>query len=257
MNVRRHAMGVRQDAPNWPDLQEPYRTALHDCVRWVLERFEVSGIIAAGTIIAGHPDPASDLDVYVVHAIEKRKRVQRFFNGVPCEIFINPPSAIRKYFEQEFMVRRPSTAHMLSTGTVVVRRDDVVEALVNEAKAFLAREPEISSETLNALRYVSACHLEDAVDLQTRDSAASAWKYTKALEVMLEYFFCQKGEFYPREKALFARAMELDEELGILATKAITSSALDERQHYTLAVADRTIGARGFFEWDSELEDTE
>ncbi len=70
------------------------------------------GIIVAGTHISGNPDPTSDLDIYVIHAHPQRQRIQKRFKGVPAEIFVNPPAAIRRYFAEE--VRRPSTAHMLA-----------------------------------------------------------------------------------------------------------------------------------------------
>ena len=56
---------------------------------------------------------SSDLDVYVVNDTEYRRRVQRFFNGVPTEIFINPPHTIRDYYRDENADGEPITAHIL------------------------------------------------------------------------------------------------------------------------------------------------
>ena len=78
----------------WPDLPEKYGKALREAVRFILNRFDVSGIVAAGTIIEGNPDLSSDLDVYVIHRKLFRQRIQKFFNDVPAEIFVNPPAAV-------------------------------------------------------------------------------------------------------------------------------------------------------------------
>ncbi len=85
----------------WPELAEPYASALRDAVAFVLDRVDPVGIVACGSVIRGTPSPNSDLDIYVIHAAAWRQRIQRRFGTVPAEIFINPPSAIRGYFESE------------------------------------------------------------------------------------------------------------------------------------------------------------
>jgi predicted nucleotidyltransferase len=50
----------------WPDLPERFDMALRELVSFVLARFNVAGIVAAGSIVRGTPDPTSDLDIYVV-----------------------------------------------------------------------------------------------------------------------------------------------------------------------------------------------
>src|SRR5690554_91324 len=112
------------DSLQWPDLDKPYNQALREAVAFILGRFEVWGIIASGSIVDGRGDPGSDLEIYVVHAQPLRQRVQRWFNGVRAEIFVNPPAAIRRYFEEER--DRPSTAAMLATGKIVLDRHPVV-----------------------------------------------------------------------------------------------------------------------------------
>ncbi len=118
----------------WPDLAEPYASALRDAVAFVLDRVDPVGIVACGSVIRGTPSPNSDLDIYVVHEADWRQRIQRRFGGVPAEIFINPPTAIRGYFETERRAGRPITAHMLSTGFVVLDRDPVVQGLVDRGR---------------------------------------------------------------------------------------------------------------------------
>ena len=126
----------------WPELPERTDVALRDAVSYILDRFDVHGIVAAGTHISGQPDPSSDLDIYVVHVHPQRQRIQKRFNGLATEIFVNPPVVIRRYFEQE--IRQPLTAHMLATGFVVLDNAAIVEELREEAIEWLNRPLELA-----------------------------------------------------------------------------------------------------------------
>lgn len=92
---------------HWPKLSDKYTVALHSAVEFILENYTVSGIIVSGTIILGNPDPSSDLDIYVINAQPFRQRLQKFFHGVPAEIFVNPPQSVERYLEKEQAARRP------------------------------------------------------------------------------------------------------------------------------------------------------
>lgn len=113
----------------WPVLEEPYGGALHEAVRYIFEHWQPKGIIASGTIVRGNPSPSSDLDLFVLHRAPERQRVQRFFAGVPAEVFVNPPERVERYFEGERREGRLITTHMLATGFVVYDADPVVEDL--------------------------------------------------------------------------------------------------------------------------------
>jgi hypothetical protein len=62
-------------ACNFPKLPHKYDRALREAVSFVLERFKPIGIIAAGTIVRGTPDAASDLDIWVIHLAPVRQRL--------------------------------------------------------------------------------------------------------------------------------------------------------------------------------------
>lgn len=83
---------------------------------FIFSRFAPLGIIASGTIIRGTPDPSSDLDICVIHQPMFRQRLQRFFNDVSTEIFVNPVAAIERCFDQERAAQRPCLAHMSRRG---------------------------------------------------------------------------------------------------------------------------------------------
>ena len=130
-----------------PPLAEPYKTALEEAVAFVLERFDPIGVVASGTIVRGDPSPSSDLDVFVLHRQPWRQRLQRFFNGVPAELFVNPPERVERYFEEEVADGRPVTAHMLATGVVVFAIDPIVEQLRARAADVLAAPPTRTSRS--------------------------------------------------------------------------------------------------------------
>ncbi len=91
----------------FPKLPAPYDIALHDAVSFVLGSFKAVGIIASGTIVRGVPDATSDIDLWVIHLEPYRQRIQKFFNSVPVEIFVNPPWIIHTYFAQDQSNARP------------------------------------------------------------------------------------------------------------------------------------------------------
>jgi predicted nucleotidyltransferase len=134
-----------------------------EAVQFILKRFDVLGIVAAGTIVRGSPAATSDLDIYVIQRPPFRQRVQKFFNGIPTEIFVNPPAMIEKYFIEERAARRPLTAHMLATGFVVLELDPVIGQLRQRAAEVLADSPADNPENFTMARYLAAALYEDAL----------------------------------------------------------------------------------------------
>lgn len=245
------------DRCRWPDLDAPYAAALREAVAFILDRFgeAVLGIVASGTIIRGNPGPSSDLDVYVIQANPQRQRIQRWFHGVPAEIFVNPPQAIEGYFAEEQRAARPLTAHMLSTGFVVLDRDPVVEALRVRARELLAAPPALSPDQLRWERYGAALLFEDGLDVVDSDPATAAMILGDAVRRMLRYRFRQEGRFYPRDKDLLAATEALDPPLGRLAREFYTSTNFAWQLTLAEDIAAKTLGVMGFFAWESALED--
>ena len=64
---------VAADEPRFPELPEPFASALRDLVDWVEARFDVIGLLASGTIVRGTPDPSSDFDIYGPPASQSAK----------------------------------------------------------------------------------------------------------------------------------------------------------------------------------------
>ncbi len=237
----------------WPELAEPYATALREAVALILDRYAVWGVIAAGTPLTGTPDRASDLDIYVIHAQPQRQRVQRWCNGVPVEIFVNPPQSIRRYFADER--DRPSTAHMLARGVVIVERHPVVAELRAEARTWLATPPNFTPEQLTMRRYFAADAYENAQDIQDRDPANALLILHDAVRSMLDYAFLAANRPLPRVKNKLAALAELNPSLGQAARDYYLATGPAESFALAAAIAVQTIHTSGFFEWESPLEE--
>ncbi len=235
---------------SWPPLPEPFAGALREAVSFIRDRFQPIGIIAAGSIVRGTPDPSSDLDLYVIHEQPFRQRLQKFFQGVPAEIFVNPPPMIRRYLAEEREEGRPVTAHMLATGWVVLSRSPVVQELRAEAAEQLENPAPAPGIRLVSERYMAACLYEDALDVAGRDPSTTLMLLDEAVVAMLHFYFRKQGRFLPRIKELLSQLMALDPELGEVARCFFVAPG-QERPALAEKIADRTINVHGFFEWES------
>ncbi len=241
----------RIDQCKFPTLPEPYAQALYEAVEFIVSRVNPVGIIAAGTILRGNPDPASDLDLYVIHNEPYRQRIQKFFNGVAAEIFINPPEQVRRYLMEEPAEYTPVTAHMLATGFLVLELDPVVAELRQLALQSLAEPPKLSPEKLVFMRYMAANWLEDAADLARGDEATANLFLSQAVLEIIRYNFIASGKYLPRNKELISATESFNPELGALLRQFFLISDCAIRLGLAYQIADRTIQLHGFFEWES------
>lgn len=234
----------------WPKLSEKYDLALRSAVEFVLETYDPVGIVASGTIIRGTPDQSSDLDIYVIHKELFRQRLQKFFNGIPAEIFINPPVAIEGYFKEEQQARRPLTAHLLATGFVILDHDPAIETLQKKASSLLL-EPPPAPKDLIYQKYLIALLYEDAVDVVGKDPDTAHMIVNCAVVEMLNFCFIRWGKFIPRQKSLLNELRKVDVNIAELAHNFYRTAALQEKMEIAGQMADKIVGERGFFEWEA------
>jgi hypothetical protein len=243
------------DQCEWPALQAPYDNALRQAVAFILDHVsDVIAIVACGSILRGSPSASSDLDIYVLREKLERQRLQRWFNGVPAEIFINPPGQVQKYIDQERQDGRPITAHMLATGHVVLALADTLSELQALAKDALSAHPDPSAERLVTARYMAAIRFEDATDIWETRPEAARMILNIAIYDMLRYRFLEARQFLPRDKDLFVVLETLDPHLSDLAQRYFSESSPDRVIDIAHQIADHTIKTFGFFEWESAPE---
>ena len=244
----------RADGVKWPRLAQPYAAALKSAATRILEITDPFGILVAGSVVIGKGDPASDLDLYVLHRAPWRQRLQLRFDGVPCEIFINPPEAVEGYLRTEAGERRPITAHMLATGFVMFDPEGAMAGWKQRGQEMLAQVPEMSAAARTQMRYFAACSLEDAFDRFEEDPATAVMYLGDAVERMLGYALARAGKWMPRRKELLDVVSGIDPELGDLARAFFLAGTPAIRLELAGRMADRTIEARGFFEWEAERD---
>ena len=236
---------------SWPSLPEPFATALRHAVDFIFRELEPVGVVATGTIVRGNAQRSSDLDLYVIHLAAHRRRIQRFFDGVPAEIFINPPSAVRAYLADEDRGGRRITAHMVATGVVIFNADPVVDALRLEAAEWLAKETHLAELERVSTRYAIASRFEDALDVLDGDDTTASMLLAESVLAMLEYSCKAERGQLPRRKDLLAQVRMDHPDVATRAAAFFRASTGSERARLAGEIADLTIGARGFFEWDS------
>lgn len=236
---------------SYPALDEPYATALRDAVAYIAKRFPtVTAIAACGTIVRGTPDPSSDLDLYVIHAEPWFQRVQRRFQGVPAEIFVNPEFQVYRYLASQSDDGRPITAHMLATGFPVFDPDGVLLRLRSEAERVLDAGPPPPHDRVRP-KYLIASVYEDATDVAGSDPRTARLLAHRAVRESLEQAFRRAGRFIPRPKEILSRLAELDPDLHRLAVAFIDEPDHQRAVEAAGLILDRVVGVRGLFEWES------
>jgi predicted nucleotidyltransferase len=236
---------------NWPQIPSPYAEALRAAVGLIFERFEPQAIVAAGSVMRGAGDRTSDLDIFVVHDAPYKQRLQRWFEGVPAEIFVNPLPAIREYFAAENQSGRLITAHILATGFPVFDTQ-VLDSLKAEASDWLAKRSTLTPAQDVSTRYTAATLFEDAEDIAERDPTLAGALLGEAVLTTLRYYLRARNGVIPRTKDLFVEVERADAEVARLARRCFEAIQIGDRAREARALADLCLGAHGFFEWESE-----
>jgi hypothetical protein len=139
---------------------------------------------------------------------------------------------------------------MLVTGFVILEQDPILTELRQKAKSLLAQPPE-APQDLTFQRYLTACLYEDAEDVVEKDPETAEMILNRAVMEMVTFCFIQAGKFIPRQKSLLDELAELDVNLAELARSYYQTASPEKKMEIAGMLADRTIGARGFFEWET------
>jgi len=233
----------------------PVDRAIADVAAYVQATWAPLGVVVAGSIVRGEADPASDLDVFVVHDQPWRLREQRRFAGVPVELFVNPPAQVRRYFAREHADGRPCTAHMFATGEVLVAHP-VIDELIAEARDWLARTIATTTEQLTQQRYQAVDLIDDARDTLGRDPAAASLMLAAAVGRIVEHAFWRAGAPQPRRKQAVAALAALDPIAAALVRRWSASTGA-EALAVVEELARHVLGVDTFFEWTSARDPVE
>ena len=236
-------------------MNEYYATALDQAISWIEANFQAIGIVVSGSIMRGNSNANSDFDIFVIHEGNFRQRIQKTFNGVPCEIFVNNPARIYSYFDNELIANRPVSANMLLTGKVVKGNDhQAIRDLLDKAKEFAGKCPGRTELQNLATRYEIATLYEDATDLLKTDEITAAWFLDKVVLRCIDFAFLMNGKPLPRPKERINQLQSILPEPGVLVKKYY--EAIDTPGKYEIAgqIVEILVGKTGFFEWSTEPE---
>jgi hypothetical protein len=236
-------------------LSERHAIALDQAVEFLTARFAPTAIVASGSVVRGTGHDTSDLDIVAIHEATWRQRVQRAFNGVACEMFVNPAFHIPRQMEKDARAGRPVMAHMLATGIIVHDPDGIAAALQREAIANLDAGPHVEADALDFRRYGVATQFEDAGDLVDADPDRSRALLIEALVAAVKWWSLANGRWLPRDKEVFDDLDRRDPGLGAAVRAVIREPVVARQVQLANAPIRALIGVTGFYEWESTPEE--
>ena len=208
-----------------PSLPEKHAQALTAALALLAGRDDLVAVLLCGSVVRGEAGPTSDLDLYCVVDRPVRQRRHLVVHGVLVEMFLNPVGQIRRYLREERHQNQPSTAHMLTTGHVLLdRRPGILAALRSEAAGMLAVGPEPLDGVARALRTYRLRDLyEDVVDAVAVRAADAGPVMAQCLVSALELHYALRCRWQPKLKRIAAHLRTWD----TLGAAALAGCAAD------------------------------
>jgi hypothetical protein len=218
----------------------------------LIGRPEVSGIVLAQPS-GGRYDKNSDLDFYVVIDAPWRQRRQFRRDGVPVELFLNPPARI----ERDLKEGESHTIYMLAFGRIRFDRTGEVARLAARARERWEQGPApLSKQAEVFARYGVVAALEDAEDVLERDPAAAMLALHQALAACLRALYARNGRWPAKTKCVPAdlerwqpEAAACVRDAALAPTPAVAYAAVSRLARLALGQDDL-----GFFAWETEPE---
>ncbi len=233
-------------------MNDHYKIALEQALAWIKENHEPVGVIVSGSIIRGNPNANSDFDIYVIHEKNFRQRIQKYFNGVPCEIFLNSPAHIHSYLEAELKNNRPCTAHMLATGVVYLGESNTnILSLIEKAKQYQYKTTELTEQQVIAYKYGIATLFEDATDLLETDEILTEHILNKLIIDIIDFTFRKEQKTLPRIKERLNELAVINPVLAGLITNYYTNTIAKQKYIIAKQIMELLDIPQGFFEWTS------
>ncbi|MCU0328240.1 MAG: hypothetical protein MUE53_04550 [Chitinophagales bacterium] len=239
-------------------MNSDHKIALELGLNWIKQNFNYKAIFVSGSIIRGNPNKNSDFDVYVVNTDNFRQRIQKYFNEIPFEIFVNPLKQIYSYFEEEQNSNRPVTANIISTGKLV-KGEDIreIQLLIEDAKKY-SQTPKSKTEIATTfLKYEITNTLEDALDIENEDAITANLLTNITIEKLIKYKFYINEIPLPRIKERLKELSKIDESFWKNIEQFYTELNYNKKIRIAEQLVNKEIGAIGFFEWESKKEKIE
>lgn len=236
-------------------MESNYTLALEQAIFWINDNYKPVGIVVSGSIIRGNPNANSDFDIYVIHQENFRQRIQKYFNQVPCEIFLNSYAHAYKSLEEELKMNRPVTANMISTGTIYKGNEnpDFLK-LIEAAKSHSGQSSKLTEQQILSSNYGIATLFEDATDILEADEATAEYILNKAVSDAIDLCFRNSQTPQPRIKERLKVLSHVHPAIGAFATKYYCANQTKEKYIIARQILNLLNCETGFFEWSSSRE---
>lgn len=236
-------------------MEERYTKCIDDALVWIHANYTANAIFVCGSIIRGTANANSDFDIYVLHSGDYRQRVQKFFNGVPCEIFINNLNHTQASFERELKNNRPCTAHMLATGIVYFDDKSVdTSALVAQAQKHTGLSLGLTAQQITAAKYSIALAFEDATDVLDTDEASAKLLLHKTVSEVIIYMYALNKIPLPGIKFRIRKLISVNQPVAHLIAQFYAADSITAQYNFAGKVLDALDISRIFFEWTSDKD---
>jgi len=237
-------------------MEEKYTLCINQALAWIRANYSAQAVFVCGSIVRGTANANSDFDIYVLHNDNYRQRVQKFFNGVPCEIFINSIAHTHTSFETELKNNRPCTAHMLATGMLYFDDKSLdTTTLVETAKKYVQLSAGLTTMQKTMAQYSIALAFEDATDVLETDGATAAMLLHKTVTEVIAYMYALHKLPLPGVKHRIANIEQIDTAIAEMVTGFYTTSNLHQQHKLVGDVLNKLGIPTGFFEWQSDKTD--
>lgn len=155
------------------------------------DKENVEGFLVCGSYVTGSPSKRSDIDLHIVlsPSIDWRQRGSRIIDGYLIEYFVNPPAQIEAYFKEDFESNRKHTAHMFSTGKILMDKHGVLASLREKAEGWMKKEyPEMSEMSVELSKYALWDLTDNLQDLYDSGSESFSYAYWSSLINAFEFY---------------------------------------------------------------------
>ncbi|MGH2760071.1 MAG: hypothetical protein ACRDKJ_10990, partial [Actinomycetota bacterium] len=220
-------------------MSERYELALETVTRRLQDEFgdRLLGLLLAGSYAYGEPMATSDIDLYVVVDVAWRQRRNLVIDGVPVELFINPPHKLSNE-----IIEAGSATDMFARGRVLYDPRGVVGRLQAEARS-VAEQPRAipHGDDLERLRYMVTDTTQDAYDLLVADDDGFEVALYDAMRWVLEAYYRLTGRRMPKPKYVIRDLKEREPALADVVAHVFDTRAPREDRWRRLDALAREV----------------
>ncbi len=211
-------------------------------------------ILLVGSYANSVPHENSDLDIYIIQQEgEDRERGNTWKWDVEIEYFINPIKQVYDYFKNE-PIKRPITAHMLSTSIVWFVNNkykiDFDELMVEARRLMDTPRPPLSEIEIELAKYSFDDLAKDIKDLKGSENLFSYNLVASSIiSICVEFLFSLKREKIVKSKLMNSKIKEMDEYFFDLLNNVFESNSNADKILELLSYCENLVGGARNPEW--------